>query len=413
VSSTLRPSERQQNNVERLREAILDSTYVSLGGRRTASPHEFYRYPARFSPAFARAAIELFTRPGDLILDPFVGGGTTLVESRLTGRISIGSDLNPLAILISKAKALPISHQDLNQVAEWTQRLPEVFSTRGRIGKDEWSDSSYLRNVDSAEFSGVKNGLARARSSLVTIDSPSAKRFARCILLRAGQWALDMREVTPSRIQFREKAIEMADAMVDAAHQYRRNVRIADRFSDANGTRRTSVLHQKLPGLADRISEFPRPKLILTSPPYPGVYVNYHRWKVLGRRETPAPFWLANELDGNGMSHYTMAAREKRRQNNGYFAQLESAFNDLSKIADSETVVVQLVGFHDRINELPLYLDAMDRAGFEEHVVPDLANGSLDGRLWREVPNRRWWVQDGDGNANRGREVLLVHRKSK
>jgi hypothetical protein len=113
------------------------------------------------------------------------------------------------------------------------------------------------------------------------------------------------------------------------------------------------------------------------------------------------------------MSHYTMAAREKRRQNNGYFAQLESAFNDLSKIADSETVVVQLVGFHDRINELPLYLDAMDRAGFEEHVVPDLANGSLDGRLWREVPNRRWWVQDGDGNANRGREVLLVHRKSK
>jgi len=384
-----------------------------MGGRRTASPHEFYRYPARFSPSFARAAIELFTRPGDLILDPFVGGGTTLVESRLSGRLSIGSDLNPLAVLISKAKALPISHKDLTQVAAWAQRLPDVFSTPGRIGKDDWNDSSYLRNVDSAEFSGVKNGLARARSSLITIDSPSATRFARCILLRAGQWALDMREETPSRIQFREKVVEMADAMIDAAHQYRRNVRIADSFSDAYGARRTSVLHQKLPGLADRISELPSPKLILTSPPYPGVYVNYHRWKVLGRRETPAPFWLANELDGNGMSHYTMAAREKQRQKNGYFDQLESAFNDLSKIANSKTVVVQLVGFHDRINELSLYLDGMERAGFEELVVPDLANGSLDERLWREVPNRRWWVQDGDGKANRGREVLLVHRKSR
>src|ERR1700722_19576138 len=105
VSSALQQSERQRKNVGRLRDAILDSTYVSLGGRRTASPHEFYRYPARFSPAFARAAIELFSCPGDLVLDPFVGGGTTLVESRLSGRISIGSDLNPLAILISKAKS--------------------------------------------------------------------------------------------------------------------------------------------------------------------------------------------------------------------------------------------------------------------------------------------------------------------
>lgn len=413
MSPTSRPSEHERENVERLQGAILDSTYVSLGGRRTASPHEFYRYPARFSPAFARAAIELFTRPGDLILDPFVGGGTTLVESRLSGRLSIGSDLNPLAILISKAKALPISHQDLNHVADWAQRLPTVFSTRGRISKDGWSDSSYFRNVDSAEFAGVKNGLARARLSLITIDSRSASRFARCILLRAGQWALDMREETPSRIEFREKVVEMADAMIDAAHQYRRNVRIADSFSDANGTRRTSVLSQKLPGLADRINKLPSPQLILTSPPYPGVYVNYHRWKVLGRRETPAPFWLANELDGNGMSHYTMAAREKGRQVNGYFAQLESAFHDLSKIADSTTVVVQLVGFHNRTSELPLYLEAMDRAGFDEMVVPGLANGSPDGRLWREVPNRRWWVQDGDGKANRGYEVLLVHRKAK
>ena len=53
---------------------------------RDASPiagltHNFYRYPARFSPKLVRAAIEAFTAPGDLVLDPFVGGGTTLVEA--------------------------------------------------------------------------------------------------------------------------------------------------------------------------------------------------------------------------------------------------------------------------------------------------------------------------------------------
>ena len=47
--------------------------------------HNFYKYPARFSPEFARAAIEAFTEPGDLVLDPYVGGGTTLVEARALG----------------------------------------------------------------------------------------------------------------------------------------------------------------------------------------------------------------------------------------------------------------------------------------------------------------------------------------
>jgi hypothetical protein len=49
----------------------------------TGLTHNFYRYPGRFSPAFARAAIEALSRPGDVILDPFMGGGTTLVEARV------------------------------------------------------------------------------------------------------------------------------------------------------------------------------------------------------------------------------------------------------------------------------------------------------------------------------------------
>jgi hypothetical protein len=55
-----------------------------IAGARDALPvrgltHNFYRYPARFSPVFVRAAIEAFTVPGDLVLDNHVGGGTTLV----------------------------------------------------------------------------------------------------------------------------------------------------------------------------------------------------------------------------------------------------------------------------------------------------------------------------------------------
>src|SRR5664280_1157548 len=107
-----------------VRDAALDTAYVSLGSRRTASPHEFYRYPARFSPYFARAAIDAFTQPGDLVLDPFVGGGTTAVEARLAGRLAVGSDLNPLAVLVSLAKARPRSPKELQDVSRWVTRLP-------------------------------------------------------------------------------------------------------------------------------------------------------------------------------------------------------------------------------------------------------------------------------------------------
>jgi DNA methylase len=51
--------------------------------------HGYYKYPARFSPTFARAAIETFTKPGELVLDPHVGGGTSLVEARAAGREAV------------------------------------------------------------------------------------------------------------------------------------------------------------------------------------------------------------------------------------------------------------------------------------------------------------------------------------
>ena len=55
--------------------------------------HNFYRYPACFSPELARTAIAAFTKPGDVIFDPFMGGGTTLVEARLLGRKGVGTFL--------------------------------------------------------------------------------------------------------------------------------------------------------------------------------------------------------------------------------------------------------------------------------------------------------------------------------
>lgn len=74
------------------------------------------------------------------------------------------------------------------------------------------------------------------------------------------------------------------------------------------------------------------PALVITSPPYPGVHVLYHRWQVMGRRETPAPFWIAGTFDGAGASFYTFGDR-KQKDLHKYYDQAARAFSSLARIA--------------------------------------------------------------------------------
>lgn len=386
-----------------LRDAALSKTYVSLGSRRTKTAHEFYRYPARFSPAFAQAAILTFTRPGDLVLDPFVGGGTTLVEAMATGRKAIGSDLNQLATFITSVKTTPLNAVELGSISRWIGGLDLTLADNAIAPAfTEWGNLGYFKDLDDDAPAAIHRLIACALGSVDTARSTAAKQFIRCVILRTAQWALDMRREVPEPAEFREELRVQGLAMLDVAREF------ALKFDDAEPP---TVLTQALPGLAERPEVTgANPSLILTSPPYPGVYVLYHRWKLLGRREIPAPYWIADRLDGHGLSRYTMGARADPTQRS-YFSQLELAFADLARIATPRTTVVQIVGFNDGPEQFQRYLDAMEFAGFKEKLHPELATGD-DGRLWRDVPNRRWW---NEARARKGehlhtsREVVLVH----
>ncbi|MCC6553433.1 MAG: hypothetical protein IT372_10500 [Polyangiaceae bacterium] len=77
--------------------------------------HNIHRYSGKFIPQIAARAISLLTSPGELVVDPYCGSGTTLVESALLGRRATGVDLNPLAVLIARAKITPISKAKLDR----------------------------------------------------------------------------------------------------------------------------------------------------------------------------------------------------------------------------------------------------------------------------------------------------------
>jgi len=66
--------------------------------------HSMCSYIASFPPKVPHYFIDRFTKPGEIVLDPFSGRGTTPTEACLMNRIGIGNDLNPIAYVLTKAK---------------------------------------------------------------------------------------------------------------------------------------------------------------------------------------------------------------------------------------------------------------------------------------------------------------------
>ena len=95
--------------------------------------HGFHKYPAKFIPNIPRWAIDKYlgTKKGKLVLDPFCGSGTTLVEGLLAGHNVIGIDIDPLSAMIAKVKTTPIDISQLEIICHWI--APEI-EKQGREG---------------------------------------------------------------------------------------------------------------------------------------------------------------------------------------------------------------------------------------------------------------------------------------
>jgi DNA modification methylase len=101
-------------------EGLLSSDLDFHGKNSVYASHDFHSFPAKFPPQLPRKFIEWLTDPEDIVLDPMVGSGTTILEAFLLGRHGIGFDIDPLALRLCKAKVTPAA---LEEVAETGHRL--------------------------------------------------------------------------------------------------------------------------------------------------------------------------------------------------------------------------------------------------------------------------------------------------
>ena len=114
----------------------------------------FYSYPAKFQAKLPRGLIERYSSEGDLIFDPFVGGGTAGLEAMLLDRKFLGYDINSFAIFISNVKTTYI---DPSILKKNLKRFDLVFKEELKLNHDilDFDDKICLGEKISSEINKI------------------------------------------------------------------------------------------------------------------------------------------------------------------------------------------------------------------------------------------------------------------
>ena len=135
--------------------------------------HFFHHYTAKFIPQIPEKFIRKYGSGNDIILDPFMGSGTTLIVAKLLQKPSIGIDTNPLAVKIVKAKTLEITssiEKELDDFLQWIRKLKEIekrnpfdpgteeCNTQLFVGSNDWFRDDVALKINSiTNFSKIQD----------------------------------------------------------------------------------------------------------------------------------------------------------------------------------------------------------------------------------------------------------------
>lgn len=172
--------------------------------------HNFHSFPAKFPPQLPQKFITALTEPGEVVLDPMMGSGTTVVEAFLAGRQAVGIDIDPLAMLISRVKVTPANISYLESVGDAIelgariavekrgQQLAEALRVR-------W-DSKTAQFVDAWFAADTQLELLALVEQIENLSDPTIRPFfvlalSAIIITKSGgvSLALDLGHTRPHR----------------------------------------------------------------------------------------------------------------------------------------------------------------------------------------------------------------------
>ena len=256
---------------------VLAEAMRAQEGERDELTHGFHAYPARMHPLLARTVLtEMKNAARPLVLDPFVGSGTVLVEAMVAGWRSLGADLNPLAVRLARvktdrrdARSRKRFEGTLREVARAsTARVQKRVPIHARLPREElaWYEIHVLKELAGLyeEIRRVSN--ERDRKALEMVFSAIVVKVSRQRSETAAHTEAKRIRKGLSTEFFERKGAELVRRWAEL-----------DRGA-AKGAQRPSIVQSDVKVLPHTLSGQYRCDLVLTSPPYGGTYdyVDHH-----------------------------------------------------------------------------------------------------------------------------------------
>ena len=361
--------------------------------------HGYHRYPAKFIPQLAARIILENTRAGDLVCDPFMGSGTTLVEAIVNDRRAYGTDINPVAALIARAKTTPIEptylKKNVDAVFGDLSPLLAGDSNQARLVSDgaEASDFDIVlpdnERIDYWFPEKQKMDLAVILSRINTVQDLHIKDFLLCsfsnILKGCSRWL--MKSVKPTI----DKDKVIPGVYKSFNTQTRRMMKKNEEFFNL-------VSGKKIERVVDNVDArrmnvpSSSASLIVTSPPYVTSYeyADLHQLTALwlGYTNTVSEFrskFIGSIHKQNGdVNLHSKLGRETverlrlvdKREANGvekYFLEMQQCFEEMHRILKQGGRAAIVVGDTDlrkvKIQNAYVFIETMEIIGFRVHAV--------------------------------------------
>ena len=303
--------------------------------------HAFHPYPGRFHPALPRTVLRgMFQAPQKIggaptpppqVLDPFVGGGTTLVEAMLLGLPATGNDLNPVAMMVSRERTRTRNATEAASVEEEVRRIAEAVEALRREKNPPRANPVRIHGLTPhyqphllAEFMQWLRliemlRLGPTRETLRAVFSSAVVKFSNLASDSRPEAGTPPRYPKGAVTRFLvEKCQELIRAQID----------LGQRLPPAPPR---PVLLEEDARLLSSV-ETDSVGLTLTSPPYPGTYDYHHQHRL--RMD-----WL--NLDGSALLHGEVGSRREMEggasevadaQKGGWSAGLREVLGTLARV---------------------------------------------------------------------------------
>jgi site-specific DNA-methyltransferase (cytosine-N4-specific) len=291
--------------------------------------HALHPYPARFIPQIPAKAIAAYTQPGDCVLDPFCGGGTTLLESILLGRPAIGIDNNAVACLISRAKTAPYTPADLACLTDFLNRVAVdvMAASPSQIWLPEYKNRDYWFAP------AALHDLGRLRYAINQLPEP-AHSFAltvfSALIVRASYQDSDTRYARVDKVYQPGSAVQW--------YQQKLSVALATLKEIADLPKATAAVRltdgRDLRYIPDASVDF-----LVTSPPYLNAY-DYHKYHRHRLHWIGGDIKLARDCEIGGHDTFTRPHADPQ----AYFDTMTTCFREWVRVLKPESHALVVIG---------------------------------------------------------------------